>query len=99
MFGDSGEGDGGDNWIVNCDTGNWMRNKKVTFMHVGKLRLIRNCLIYYMLECLNFIFYFFNSSLLADTGKYLTANKNTNFNDQNCRGCPIVGKLSSCFDQ
>jgi len=64
LFGDSGEGDGGDNWVVNCDTGNWMRSQKVTFMHV-------------------------------DTGKYLTANKDTNYNDQNCRGCPIVGHLEA----
>lgn len=33
-FGENGEGDGGDYWIVRCDTGKWRRMEDVQFVHV-----------------------------------------------------------------
>ena len=32
-YGDNGEGDDGDNWVVKCKTKYWNRNKQVRFLH------------------------------------------------------------------
>lgn len=36
IYGNNGEGDAGDNWMVHCEGDYWQRNQKVKFAHVGK---------------------------------------------------------------
>ena len=36
LYGNNGDGDGGDNWVVVCEGEHWLREKKVKFQHVGK---------------------------------------------------------------
>ena len=42
IFGQRGEGDGGDDWMVHCEGDYWRRNQKVKFMHVGKYHETHN---------------------------------------------------------
>jgi len=66
-FGENGSSDTGDNWRVECESGDfWLRTTPVTFTHI-------------------------------DTGKKLFSRSSDQFNNNNCRGCPIIGQLEvSC---
>ena len=39
-FGEDGKGDTGDDWVVECNTGQWKRNKPVRFKHVDTQRYL-----------------------------------------------------------
>uniref|UniRef100_A0A7S0CM56 MIR domain-containing protein n=1 Tax=Proboscia inermis TaxID=420281 RepID=A0A7S0CM56_9STRA len=60
-FGEAGEGDTADNWLVVC-SGIWQRDMNVRLQH-------------------------------TETGAFLSAKKAANFNEQNCRNCPILHNL------
>jgi len=63
-YGNKGEGDDSDNWILVCSGKYWEQGQKIRLKHEA-------------------------------TGKYLSSAKQNEFNNQNCRNCPILNHLEA----
>lgn len=64
LFGYEGNGDGDDDWIIDCE------NVAQDFVKGSTSFSLRH----------------------AETGKYLYTDNKNSFNNNNCRGCPIIGQ-------